>query len=144
MNREQAIRMNIYTLLDELLTYDSAVIPIWDAKLEDEDSILYVIIEGQSAVVINKFPSQKTWDCNINLSIVSRQHNGVSRDIVDNVAEQIEDRLYAGLYDGALYENWQFSNFVLERTNSNAFELSKTMSEVSKDLIFKIEASKTN
>lgn len=142
MNRERAIRIRIYELLNENLSFEDSPVPVWDAKLEDEDSSLYVIIEGQSGRIIQKYPHQKTWDCNINLSIVSRQHNTVSRDLVDDVAEQIENLLYAGLYDGAVYEGWQFSNFVLESTNSNAFTLGKSMSEVSKDLIFKIEATK--
>lgn len=142
MNREHAIRICIFDLLNGTLTYEGTEVPVWDAKLESEDSNLYVIIEGQSGITINKYPQQKTWDCNINLSIVSRQHNGVSRDTVDDVAEQIETILYAALEGGTIYQGWQFTNFVLERTSSNAFTLGHSMSEVSKDLTFKIEATK--
>lgn len=144
MNREQAVRECIFKLLDGQLVYEATVIPVWDAKLdwEDDDASLYVIIEGQSATNISTFPAMYKWDCRIGLSIVSRQYDGVSRDTVDYVNEQIEFLLYNALQNGIIYDNFQFSNFALDSANSDAFTLNQTTSQVSKDLMFKIEVSR--
>ncbi len=142
MNREKVIRLYIHGLLNGTLAYNATTIPVWDSKLEDKTNI-YVIIEEQSANVIQKFPQQMAWECSINLFIVSKQQDTVSRDVVDDIAEQIETIVYNALQNGVVTNGWQLNNMALASTEHSMFELLHSKMQVSKTMTFRLEANKT-
>lgn len=140
MNREKAIRLKFYEVLNGQLQYDSAVLPVNDAKLQD-DSDIYIILTEQRATDNSSFHCYK-WECEQDIEIHSVQQHSVSRDIVDDVAEQIETLIFQALKDGTETNGWQLNNLTLSGTRNAMWELTQTKNEVFKELTFRMSAVK--
>lgn len=137
MNRDKAVRLKYYeVLLAGDIRYDSGSVSIWDEKAEDATNNLYILFQGQQAQFTGNF-CNKTWQCTIDLVIVNKQPDTISKDTTDDIAEQIEDLLTAALVSGVEYEGWQITNFVLDSSNTAAYTLSETASEIEKTLTFR-------
>jgi hypothetical protein len=90
MNRDRILRLAYFNALNGQLTYNSAAVPISDSKLESDASV-YVIIGAQTASNTEFSDYNKyCWTTSISLEIHSVHQDSVSKDIVDEVGEQIE------------------------------------------------------
>lgn len=141
MNREKAIRYKFYQLLTGTdITYDSGLISVWDEKAEDTTNNVYILFRDQSAERQRNYCA--IWDCTLELAIVNKQPDTISKDTTDDVSEQVEDLLTLGLIDGVEYEGWQFTNFALESTNYSGLILAGTDTEIEKTMTFTLTATK--
>lgn len=142
MNREKAIRYKIYQILTGTdIEYDSGLISVWDEKAEDNTNNIYILFRDQSAQRSTTF-CDDSWECTFELAIVNKQPDTISKDSTDDVSEQVEDLLNAGLIDGVEYEGWQFNNFALDNTNYSGLILTDTGSEIEKTMTFTLTATK--
>lgn len=142
MDREKAIRLKLFELLTAAnIRYDDGDINVWDEKAEDETNNLYIVFRDQTAQNDGTF-CLNSWTCTLELGIVCKQPDTVSKDIPDDIGEQVEAALYAGLVNGVITNGWQINNFVLDSVNYSTFVLSPTQSEIEKTLIFRMTANK--
>lgn len=142
MDREKAIRLKVFDLLTTAeIKYDEGVISIWDEKAEDESNNLYIVLRDQSASD-DRVMCMKQFSCTLEIGVVCKTKDAVSKDIPDDIGEQVENALYAGLLAGVETNGWQFNNFVLDSANYSTFVLSPTDSEIEKTLIFRFTAIK--
>lgn len=141
MTREKAIRLKIYELLNGNVSYESSPVPVHDAVLQDDENNSYILLTLQRASNKSNF-HQDTWDCEQDIEIYSKQMQSVSKDVVDDIAEQVETLIYQSLRSGVNYNGWQINNVMLSTTENNAFMLSETKSIVSKFMTFRLTATK--
>lgn len=140
MNREKAIRLKFFDILNTgNIQYDSGNISIWDEKAEDTTNNLYILLRDQTASATQTF-CQDTWDCTMEIVIVNKQTDTISKDINDDISEQVENLLFDALAVGATYEGWQIANVVLDSVNYSSLFLSATDSDIEKVLIYRMNA----
>lgn len=141
MNRDKAIRFKFYELLSGAdILYDSGEISIWDEKAEDTTNNLYILFRDQTANIFQT-GCNDTWDCTIELAIVNKQQDTITKSTTDDIAEQVE-ALLAPLWAGATYEGWQILNCVLSSSNYSGLILEDTVTTIEKTLIFSLTAIK--
>lgn len=115
----QPVRKAFYTLLNGNLSYGnpSLNVPVQDEKLKEVNSIYkhYVILAEQTSTPDESKQGYER-QVTINLDIVTKTENSVSKKIADNIAHQILTLLYPTLHVHALPTpaNWQFLNVSLE------------------------------
>lgn len=137
MNREKAFRLKMYEVLTSApITYDSGQVSIWDEKAEDTTNNLYILFQGQTAQFTGTF-CNNTWNCTIDLVLVNKQPDTISKDTTDDIGEQIETLLNDGLIAGAEYGGWQITNFQLDSINYASYVLSQTSSELEKTMTYR-------
>jgi len=136
MNREKAIRLKVFEIIDGNVTYELAPVSIWDDKAEDETNNIYVLLEDQTAQFVENFCNNQ-WDTTIQLRIVNKQQDTISKDTTDDVSEQIEGLLTTALVAGVEYEGWQILNCRLESAQYSTWTLAKSRTVVEKILIFR-------
>lgn len=90
MNRERAIRLAYFQALNGNLSYNSLNIPISDSKLESNSDV-YVVLGNQTTVSEPVNYHEYFYASDITLTIYCLFNNSVSKDVMDNVAEQIEN-----------------------------------------------------
>jgi hypothetical protein len=142
MNREKAIRLLYFNLLFEQVTYELGIVSVWDEKAEDDTNNIYILLENQSATNAGNF-SQNAWECDIDIRMVAKQQDGVTKDITDDVAEQVEGILYRALQRGAETNGYQITNFVLQNLDYDTFSLTSTRSEINVTYTFRQTVTKT-
>lgn len=137
MNREKAFRKSVYDALQNIqITVDGSIVdvPVYDQKLESDD-LIYIIIDSQSAVWIGDFVARK-WNCSVDIEIKHKQQDSAVFDIVDDVGEEIENRLITTVpaLTGIIAQpGWRMmnnvissvSNLKLQETQSSGFVSSK-------------------
>lgn len=148
MNREKAVRMGFYDAIKTGLSYDSNAVHTYDSATTNEvpDEMQYVLLDQQSSVNNSDFRRFR-WNCVQTIEITSKQLSSVSKDIVDDISEQIEQILIYPKNQpgegGMIAQNgWEFSDVLLESTNYIEFEVSSNFYEITKVLQFSCIATK--
>lgn len=148
MNREKAARMGVYDAIKASLSYDGNTVHSYDSVTTNEvpDEKQYVLLAQQSSVNASDFRRFR-WNCVQAIEITSKQYSSVSKDIVDDISEQIEQILIypknqpgeGGMINQA---GWEFSDVLLESTNYVEFEISANYYEITKVLQISCIATK--
>lgn len=148
MNREKAVRMGFYDAIKSALSYDGSDVHAYDDATTNEvpGENKYVLLTSQSSVNASDFRRFR-WNCVQTIEIVSKQFSSVSKDIVDDIGEQIEQIVtYANNQPGngfmAPQDGWEFSDILLESSNYVDFELATNNYEVTKILQISCIATK--
>lgn len=142
MDREKAIRHKVFELLNAAnIQYDDGDISIWDEKAEDTTNNNYILLRDQTAQGLGDFCMNK-WTCSFEMGVVTKSKDGVSKDVADDIGEQLENALYNNLVNGIEYQGWQYNNFTLDSANYSTFVLSPTESEIEKTFVFRFTATK--
>lgn len=136
MNREKAIRHKIYDVLSTgNIRYDDGEIDVWDEKAEDTTNNIYILLKRQTAQAPQTF-CQNQWDVTIEVWVVNKQPDTISKDTTDDVVEQVEDLLSVAMNGGIEYEGWQIINFNMDSLATDDYFLSDTKTEIQVTLIF--------
>jgi len=141
MNREKAIRLKIFELLSASpILIDEGQVDIWDEKVEDNGSNLYIALKRQTATIFADNCRNK-WNCRIDIWIVNKQRDTISKDTTDDICERVEELLQP-LTDGVEYNGWQMLNAVLEDLDYDSFDLTETETEIQLTLTYSLTAIK--
>lgn len=100
MNREKAYRTAIDMVLQNLsvnINGTPVVVPVYDSKLES-NSDLYVIYGAQISQRDGTLHCRR-WRTTMELEICHRQQESATMDWVDDVSEEIENRVFTTLPD---------------------------------------------
>lgn len=148
MNREKAVRMGFYDAIKTALSYDGNAVHTYDGLTTNEvtDETQYVLLTQQSSVNSSDFRRFR-WNCIQTIEITSKQRSSVSKDIVDDICEQIEQIItYPQNQPGNGYlaeqSGWEFSDILLESTNYIEVILETNYYEITKVLQFSCIATK--
>lgn len=148
MNREKAVRTGFYDAIKNALSYDSNAVHTYDSLTTNEvtDEMQYVLLTQQSGVNASDFRRFR-WNCVQTIEVTSKQYSSVSKDIVDDISEQIEQIItYPQNQPGNGYlapqAGWEFSDILLESTNYIEVEISANYYEITKVLQFSCIATK--
>lgn len=148
MNRDKAIRMGFYDAIKDALTYDSNTVHTYDSLTTNEVSNeqQYVLLTQQSSVNASDFRRFR-WNCIQTVEITSKQYSSVSKDIVDDISEQMEQIIiYPNNQPGnggmVAQSGWEFTDVLLESTNYIEVEVSANYYEITKVLQFSCIATK--
>jgi hypothetical protein len=82
------VRKAYYEALNGQLTYDGSPVSVWDEKAEATTNNIYVLLSTQTATDTSTFSSFDT-QTTILIDIVSKSQDRVSKDVLDEVAQQI-------------------------------------------------------
>lgn len=129
MNRELAARKSFYTAILNTINVPggSGNVPVSDSKAETGLS-LYILIEDQTGRQDSDFRNHR-WTCTLSLAIVHKQESSYTRDIVDDVCEQIENIILPGKANVnglPAQSGWQFTNVYLDDISYSDFQISET------------------
>ena len=148
MNREKAVRMGFYDAIKTALSYDSSPVHVYDSLTTNEvqNEMQYVLLAQQSGVNNADFRRFR-WNCVQTMEITSKQYSSVSKDIVDDICEQIEQIItYPHNQPGnggmIAQSGWEFTDILLESTNYIEVEISANYYEITKVLQFSCIATK--
>jgi hypothetical protein len=140
MNREKAVRLGIGEAIRGNLSYESVSIKVYDEVTTNEipGEEIYVLFTQQTAQndsLYNRF----LWRCVQTMEIVSKQFSSVSKDIVDDISEQIEQIIiYPNNQPGEGYttvqSGWEIKDILLESVTYTEFELERGKYEITKIL----------
>jgi len=140
MNRDKAVRMGFYDAIKAALSYDGNSVHTYDSLTTNEvaEENHYVLLTQQSGVNNSDFRRFR-WNCVQTIEITSKQFSSVSKDIVDDISEQIEQIIiYPQNQPGSGgmigQSGWEFSDILLESTNYIEVELSANYYEITKVL----------
>jgi hypothetical protein len=140
--------MGHYEAIKNSLSYDGNPVHVYDSTTTGEvpDENIYVLLTTQSSVNASDF-SRFRWNCVQSLEIVSKQMGSVSKDIVDDISEQIEQILtYVKNQPGEggmiNQSGWSFQDVILESVNYIEFDLSTNFYEIAKVLQISCIATK--
>lgn len=148
MNREKAVRMGFYDAIKSALSYDGSDVHAYDDvttnEVPGEDK--YVLLTSQSSVNSSDFRRFR-YNCVQTIEIVSKQLSSVSKDIVDDISEQIEQIVvYPKNQPGngfmAPQDGWEFTDILLESSNYVDFEVATNNYEITKILQISCIATK--
>lgn len=119
------VRSAFFSVIHNLITYNGSYVPVVDdISTLDDDANLYIILSSQTAVETSNF-THFVHDCTITIDIVHKTMYAVTKDVVDNIAQQILDRVYSGVTDNTLYDSQlQYVNLRKENDNYLTIELS--------------------
>jgi hypothetical protein len=140
MNRELAARKAFFYPLFGFINIpggSSDKVPVSDGKSNANDN-LYILIESQTASDQSSFKTRR-WNATLALTICHKQDDSYTRDIVDDVCEQVEAILIPGnsSEDGLQSElGWQITNVVLNDVSYADFQISETQTICMKYLTF--------
>lgn len=148
MNREKAARMGFYDAIKSALSYDGNPVHTYDSLTTNEvqNEQQYVLLSQQSGINNADFRRFR-WNCVQTIEVTSKQYSSVSKDIVDDISEQIEQIIvYPQNQPGNGYmapqSGWEFTDILLESTNYIEVELSANFYEITKVLQFSCIATK--
>ena len=140
MNRELAARKAFYSPLLNSINIPGGSgdkVPVSDGKANTNDR-LYILIEAQSANNQSSFKTRR-WQSSLSLTICHKQDDSYTRDIVDDVCEQIESILTPGNaeFNGLQSQSgWQVTNVSLNDVSYADFQISETETICIKFLTF--------
>lgn len=110
----QPLRKAIYELLNGQLTFDSAIVPVFDGKVKQgESSNSYVLIGNTSSVDNSTFSG---WSRRMStvVDIVTKMTDTSSTDIADSIAAQILELMMPTIGgNGLVQANFQYVNVSL-------------------------------
>jgi hypothetical protein len=140
MNRELAARKAFYYPLLGMINIPGGSgdkVPISDSKANEKDN-LYILIESQTASDRSEFKTRR-WNGTLSLTICHKQDDSYTRDIVDDICEQVEAILTPGIasLNGLQSESgWQITNVSLNDISYADFQISETQTICIKFLTF--------
>jgi len=141
MSRELAARKAFYDVLINAVNVPGGSgnkVPISDYKAEGGAN-LYMVIESQTARDRSDFRTRR-WDATLTLSICHKQDSSYTRDLVDDVCEQIENIITPGVASNNALPfqptGWQFTNVSLNDVSYADFQVSTTETICIKFLTF--------
>lgn len=146
MSREKEARNAFYSAMVGALNIPGGSgdkIPVSDGKAETK-ARLYVLIESQTAVSDSDFRNRR-WRATLSVSIMHKQMDSYTRDIVDDVGQQIEDIITPGIasQNGLPAQNgWQVTSIVLDNVSYADFQISDTETVCIKYLTFNFTITK--
>jgi hypothetical protein len=140
--------MGHYEAIKDALTYGGASVHVYDSATTGEvpDENIYVLLTSQSSTNSSDFRRFR-WNAVQAFEIVSKQLGSVSKDIVDDISEQIEAILmYVDNQPGnggmITQPGWEFQDVILESANYIDFEISQNFYEITKVLQISCIATK--
>jgi hypothetical protein len=132
--------MGFYDAIKTALSYDSNTVHTYDSLTTNEvtNEMQYVLLTQQSSVNNSDFRRFR-WNCIQTIEITSKQYSSVSKDIIDDISEQIEQIIiYPDNQPGnggmVAQSGWEFTDVLLESTNYIEVELSTNYYEITKVL----------
>lgn len=120
------VREAFYTVLNGNLSYDGENVPVVDDAVTLEDNVdMYVLLSSQTAVEVSNFTKYQH-DCTITIDITHKTTYSVTKNGVDEVAQQIFDRISTGVTTNGLpiSDVIQYVNLQKETDNYLEMELS--------------------
>jgi hypothetical protein len=85
----KGLRLAVHTVLNGFLSYDSANVPVSD-EVDETGAVMYVILSTQSGTPTERNDSTWITRATILLDIVKKTSDTVSKDGLDDVANQIK------------------------------------------------------
>lgn len=93
-NTQKPFRLAIFAALDGQLTYNSIAVPVTDEKkLQSDTSKIYVIFGRQTETPTERNDSAFITQSTIDLLIVSKTYSETSKDIVNDISDDILELL---------------------------------------------------
>lgn len=142
MNRDKASRYSFGQVIRDNITYNSTDIKIYDSVTTNEiqNENTYILLTNQNAVNDADY-TRFRWRCRQTLEIISKQINSVSKDICDDIGEQVETIVLAAFTqpgNGGLAQQtgWEIQDILLEEVNYTDFQLENNFYEITKILTF--------
>lgn len=120
----KAVRYAIGGALQGNLTFDGSPVPVVDESVNlNENTNMYVLLSNQTAVETSNF-AKREHECTLVVDIVNKSQYDVTKDSVDDVAQQIFDILQPGATASGLVSQpgVQFTN--LEKITDNYLSFS--------------------
>lgn len=129
-----AFRMAVFQALDGQLTYDSSPVPVCDEKLVDANNTVYVILSTQTR---NNEDTFSSWngDHTLLLDIVNKEYAGASKNIIDDVGDQILRILFPAPATDGLVQQSGFTINCLQVDNISTINLLQTNKSIIRKLI---------
>lgn len=98
MNKSKALRTGYYTALNGNVTYNSALVKFYDSYQKPTDSEqFYVLLSTQTSSQRGLKQNGKVYDDTILIDIVTKFPKPVGRAVSEEIAEQIENIIDAGI-----------------------------------------------
>lgn len=148
MNRDKASRHSFGEVIRNQITYNGDI-KIYDAATTNEvqNEQTYILLTSQNAVNDADY-TRFRWRCRQTLEIISKQINSVSKDICDDISEQVEAIVLAAFAQpgsGGLAQQtgWEIQDILLEEVNYTEFRLENNYYEITKILMFSFIITKT-
>lgn len=137
ISREKALRNAYFNVLNGNLSYNSINVPVFDNKVESPNDSLYVLLTDQASSYNGNF-ARAAWDSLFQIKIISKQYNSVSKDIVDDICQQIEDIISPDTTTIGLqaHTGWQIINVYVNTCNYTELEISSTQTVIQKIVTF--------
>lgn len=143
MNREKAIRDGFSQGLTGQINYGGNPVNQYDSVTTGEagpNEKQYIVYTTQSAQFL-QHDERHRWQCVLDMEIVSKQLGSVSKDIVDDISEQVEAVILHG--SGIVQQDgWDIQGVFLDQVQNTEFELSNNFYEISKILTFQMIITK--
>jgi hypothetical protein len=139
MNREKAIRKYFFDLISNSLVQpgNANIIPVYDEKADSNVNI-YVLLETQRANDDRDF-IKKRWNATIEINIIHKQDDSYTKDIVDDICEQIEALIP---YETTINNEWQITNNRLDSVDYGNLKISETQTICMKILTYSFKTTK--
>ena len=136
----QKLRKSYFDALDGNLTWDGGAVPVVDEKLDVQitDQDVYIIMTAQNEVDAN---NKTYWarECDIELRIINRRKATNTKEVVENVSDQVLTLLYPTKNTTVLAIDSPLSLTYSRLTNAEYDPLAQTEDGfvISKKLVFK-------
>lgn len=134
-----AFRMAVFQAINgQLIDLASAAVTVYDEKVEDGNNNTYVILSTQTGTMRGTF-SGFLHDSTLLIQIITKQQEAVSKDVLDNISQQITNILMPDPVHNGLVQQPGFliNCLYCESVNYGDVKLSNTKSEIKKLLRFK-------
>lgn len=119
MDLSKAIRTAYYAALNGNVTFNSNVVPVFDAyAIPDSVTYPYILLSSQTSNQLN-IKRCKRYNASILIDIVTGSTDPIGRSDAEDIAEQIEDIVNPDSFidpDLSAY-NWQLGNTTREADN---------------------------
>ena len=119
MELSKAIRTAYYTALDGQITFNSNVVPVFDAfAIPDGVTYPYILLSSQTSNQL-RIKRCKRYNASILIDIVTGSTDPIGRSDAEDIAEQIENIVNPDTFldpDLTAY-NWQLGNTAREADN---------------------------
>lgn len=123
---QKKVREAFFSALNGQLFYDGIDVPVVDDAVTLEDNVdMYVLLSSQTAVEVSNFTKYQN-DCTITLDIVHKTTYSVTKNGVDDVAQQILHFISTSVTTNGLGSDntVQYVNLQKESDNYLTMELS--------------------
>lgn len=140
MSREKSARKAFYDVLVNQIDVPGQTVdkvPVSDGQATTKAK-LYMLIEDQTAQDVSDMRNRR-WNGSLVISICHKQGSSYTRDIIDDVAQEIEDIITPGAASQnglPIQSGWQITNIRVDSVSYADFQISSTESICIKFLTF--------